>query len=239
MTKSDHLLVVDDDPEIRRLLREYLEKAGYRLSIAADGREMFSALEQAPIDLIILDLMMPGDDGLVLLRKLRAHSNTPVVMLTAMGEETDRILGLEMGADDYISKPFNPRELLARIKSVLRRTSTLPASSLQNETTEALFAGWRLSLQQRHLISPEEVVISLSGGEFRLLKVFVEHQGRVLSRDQLLEFSQGREAQPFDRSIDVLVGRLRKRLKEDPKNPQIIHTLRGEGYRFVPEISFE
>jgi len=239
VTKSNHLLVVDDDPEIRRLLREYLERAGYRLSIAAGGKEMFSALEQAPIDLIILDLMMPGDDGLVLLRKLRAHSNTPVVMLTAMGEETDRILGLEMGADDYISKPFNPRELLARIKSVLRRTSSVPESLLQNEATEALFSGWRLNLQQRHLISPDEVVVPLSGGEFRLLKVFIEHAGRVLSRDQLLEFSQGREAQPFDRSIDVLVGRLRKRLKEDPKNPQIIHTLRGEGYRFVPEISFE
>ncbi|MBC8519963.1 MAG: response regulator [Gammaproteobacteria bacterium] len=238
MTKSGHLLVVDDDPEIRRLLREYLERAGYRLSTAAGGREMFSALEQAPIDLIILDLMMPGDDGLELLRKLRGHSNIPVVMLTAMGEETDRILGLEMGADDYISKPFNPRELLARIKSVLRRSSSLPEAPLQDEATEALFADWHLNLQQHHLISPDGVVVPLSGGEFRLLKVFIEHPGRVLSRDQLLEFSQGREAQPFDRSIDVLVGRLRKRLREDPKKPAIIHTMRGEGYRFVPEITF-
>ncbi len=239
MDKTEHLLVVDDDPEIRRLLREYLEKAGYRITAVADGREMFSALEQAPMDLIILDLMMPGEDGLTVLRKLRSHSNTPVVMLTAMGEETDRILGLEMGADDYISKPFNPRELLARIKSVLRRSASLPDSPLQDEATEARFSGWQLNLHQRHLTSPDGVVVPLSGGEFRLLKVFIEHAGRVLSRDQLLEFSQGREAQPFDRSIDVLVGRLRKRLREDPKRPEIIHTLRGEGYRFVPDVSFE
>ncbi len=239
MDKAEHLLVVDDDPEIRRLLRDYLERAGYRLSIAADGREMFHALELAPIDLIVLDLMMPGDDGLVLLRKLRAHSNIPVVMLTAMGEETDRILGLEMGADDYVAKPFSPRELLARIKSVLRRTASLPQPLSQDEATEVLFADWRLNLQQRHLTSPEGVVVPLSGGEFRLLKVFIDHAGRLLSRDQLLEFSQGREAHPFDRSIDVLVGRLRKRLREDPKRPAIIHTLRGEGYRFVPEVNYE
>ncbi|MBT3348278.1 MAG: response regulator [Thiotrichales bacterium] len=237
MRDAKHILVVDDDPEIRWLLRDYLEKTGYRLTIAADGIEMFAALDRAPVDLIVLDLMLPGDDGLILLRKLRVNSNVPVVMLTAMGEESDRILGLEMGADDYISKPFSPRELLARIKSVLRRTDSLPESKIQEDVTEIVFVGWVLNLRQRHLISPDKVLIPLSGGEFRLLRVFLEHAGRVLNRDQLLEFSQGREAQPFDRSIDVLVGRLRKRLREDPKNPQIIHTLRGEGYRFVPDIT--
>ncbi len=236
-SKLDHLFVVDDDPEIRRLLKTYLEKAGYRVEVAADGRQMFAELERMPFDLIILDLMLPGEDGLSLLRRLRVSSNIPVVMLTAMGEESDRILGLEMGADDYLPKPFNPRELLARIKSVLRRTATLPDESL-SEGTQAHFLGWMLDLEQRHLVSPDQVVIPLSGGEFRLLRVFVEHSGRVLSRDQLLEFTQGRESNPFDRSIDVLVGRIRKRLNEDSRNPQILHTVRGEGYLFSSEVEF-
>ena len=153
MRDAKHILVVDDDPEIRWLLRDYLEKTGYRLTIAADGIEMFAALDRAPVDLIVLDLMLPGDDGLILLRKLRVNSNVPVVMLTAMGEESDRILGLEMGADDYISKPFSPRELLARIKSVLRRTDSLPESKIQEDVTEIVFVGWVLNLRQRHLIS--------------------------------------------------------------------------------------
>ncbi len=238
INKPDRLLVVDDDPEIRRLLKSYLEKSGYRLEVAADGTQMFAALERSFFDLIILDLMLPGEDGLSLLRKLRIDSNIPVVMLTAMGEETDRILGLEMGADDYLPKPFSPRELLARIKSVLRRSATLPNPSPQ-EGTEAHFLGWILDLQQHHLLSPEQVVVPLSGGEFRLLRVFVEHGGRVLSRDQLLEFTQGRESNPFDRSVDVLVGRIRKRLQEDSKNPQMLHTVRGEGYLFSPEVVFK
>ncbi len=236
--KPDRLLVVDDDPEIRRLLRSYLEKSGYRLEVAADGKQMFHALERMHFDLIILDLMLPGEDGLTLLRKLRADSNIPVVMLTAMGEETDRILGLEMGADDYLPKPFNPRELLARIKSVMRRTALLPDES-QADGREAHFLGWILDLQQHHLISPDQIIVPLSGGEFRLLRVFVEHSGRVLSRDQLLEFTQGRESNPFDRSIDVLVGRIRKRLNEDSKSPQMLHTVRGEGYLFSPEVVFK
>jgi len=186
----------------------------------------------------VLDLMMPGEDGLSLLRRLRVDSNIPVVMLTAMGEETDRILGLEMGADDYLPKPFSPRELLARIKSVLRRVTTLPDTSDHSGSLQAHFLGWSLDLQQRHLISEDDVVIPLSGGEFRLLHVFVEHSGRVLSRDQLLEFTQGRESNPFDRSVDVLVGRLRKRLMEEPKNPQILHTVRGEGYLFSADVEF-
>ena len=232
------LLVVDDDAEIRRLLKEYLHKAEFRVELAADGVQMFEALEKMPFDLIVLDLMMPGEDGLSLLRRLRTDSNTPVVMLTAMGEETDRILGLEMGADDYIPKPFNPRELLARIKSVLRRTKALPQSSEPPNSAQACFLDWSLDLQQRHLTSPDGVVIPLSGGEFRLLRVFVERSGRVLSRDQLLEFSQGRDSNPFDRSVVVLVGRIRKRLQEHPKSPQMLHTVRGEGYLFSPEVTF-
>lgn len=236
--RPDRLLVVDDDPEIRRLLKQYLEKSGYQLEVAADGRQMFTMLERFPFDLIILDLMLPGEDGLSLLRKIRTDSNIPVVMLTAMGEEADRILGLEMGADDYLPKPFNPRELLARVKSVLRRTATLP-SEAASEGTEACFLGWTLDLQQHHLISPDQIIVPLSGGEFRLLRVFVEHSGRVLSRDQLLEFTQGRESNPFDRSIDVLVGRIRKRLNEDSKHPQMLHTVRGEGYLFSPEVEYK
>jgi len=236
--KPSNLLVVDDDPEIRRLLKEYLQKSAFRVEVAADGLQMFAALGQRPFDLIVLDLMMPGEDGLSLLRRLRIDSNIPVVMLTAMGEETDRILGLEMGADDYLPKPFNPRELLARIKSVLRRVETVPGSPDHSDSMQARFLGWSLDLQQRHLTSKEGVVIPLSGGEFRLLRVFVEHSGRVLSRDQLLEFTQGRESNPFDRSVDVLVGRLRKRLMEEPKNPQILHTVRGEGYLFSADVEF-
>ncbi|MBT4132199.1 MAG: response regulator [Candidatus Marinimicrobia bacterium] len=237
-SKPSSLLVVDDDPEIRRLLKEYLQKSEFRVEVAADGVQMFAALDQRPFDLIVLDLMMPGEDGLSLLRRLRVDSNIPVVMLTAMGEETDRILGLEMGADDYLPKPFSPRELLARIKSVLRRVTTLPDTSDHSGSLQAHFLGWSLDLQQRHLISEDDVVIPLSGGEFRLLHVFVEHSGRVLSRDQLLEFTQGRESNPFDRSVDVLVGRLRKRLMEEPKNPQILHTVRGEGYLFSADVEF-
>ena len=236
--KPFSLLVVDDDPEIRRLLKEYLQKNQFRVEVADDGLQMFAALDRRPFDLIVLDLMMPGEDGLSLLRRLRVNSNIPVVMLTAMGEETDRILGLEMGADDYLPKPFNPRELLARIKSVLRRVETLPGSADHSESTQARFLGWSLDFQQRHLTSADGVVIPLSGGEFRLLRVFVEHSGRVLSRDQLLEFTQGRESNPFDRSVDVLVGRLRKRLMEEPKNPLILHTVRGEGYLFSADVEF-
>ncbi|SMN16640.1 Two-component response regulator [uncultured Candidatus Thioglobus sp.] len=232
------LLVVDDDSEIRHLLKQYLQKAEFQVSVVADGQEMFSILREESFDLIILDLMLPGEDGLSLLRRLRADSNTPVIMLTAMGEETDRILGLEMGADDYISKPFNPRELLARIKSVLRRASMSDDSSSNAKTIRAEFSDWVLNFQQRHLTSPEGVVIPLSGGEFQLLKVFIDNSGRTLSREQLLNLTQGRESDSFDRSIDVLVGRIRKRLDETPKNLKILHTVRSEGYLFSPLVKF-
>ncbi len=225
-----HILVVDDDPEIRELLGEYLEKNGCKATVVADGKGMWAALARGKVDLIVLDVMLPGEDGLALCRKLRAHSDTPVIMLTARGEETDRVVGLEIGADDYLAKPFSARELLARIKSVLRRYRSLPRNLRPEEVRAFVFAGWRLDTVSRHLVSPAEVVTSLSGAELRLLRVFLEHPNHVLSRDQLMMFLHGREAEPFDRSIDNQVSRLRHRLEDDPADPQIIKTVRGEGY---------
>jgi len=229
MDRPEHILIVDDDAEIRHLLREYLERHGLRAQAVADGRGMRAALENGRFDLVILDLMLPGEDGLTLCRDLRARSNLPVIMLTARGEETDRIVGLEMGADDYVPKPFNPRELLARIKAVLRRSQALP-SPAATEANRLRFAGWTLDLAHRQLISSDGVVVALSGGEYRLLKVFLEHPHRVLSRDQLLDLTRGRESTPFDRSIDVQVGRLRRRLGDTGQEPSLIKTVRGEGY---------
>ena len=239
MTAPDHVLVVDDDAEIRNLLREYLEKNGYRVTTVADGKGMWAALELGRADLVVLDLMLPGDDGLTLCRNLRARSALPVIMLTARGEETDRIVGLEMGADDYLAKPFNPRELLARIKSVLRRSRTLP-DNLQSESASRIrFAGHVLDLASRNLVSPGGVVVALSGTEFRLLRIFLAHPNRVLNRDQLIDLMLSRDASPFDRSIDVQVSRLRHRLGEDAKEPAIIKTVRSEGYVLSVPVEVE
>jgi two-component system OmpR family response regulator len=235
----ENILIVDDDREIRELLQTYLERNGYRTATAADGRTMWAALDQHHVDLIVLDLMLPGDDGLTLCRNLRAHStlsSTPVIMLTALGEETDRIVGLEMGADDYLPKPFNPRELLARIKSVLRRAQGVPVSAEANETTHYLFSGWTLDVVSRQLTSPEGVIVALSDGEYRLLRIFLEHPNRILNRDQLLDLTHGREAIPFDRSVDVQVGRVRKRLNDTGTEPTIIKTVRGEGYILATKV---
>lgn len=234
MNQSPHILVVDDDREIRDLLARFLGDHGHRVSTAAGGREMRQALKEWRIDLIVLDLMMPGEDGLELCRKLRADSQIPIIMLTAMGEETDRIVGLEMGADDYLPKPFNPRELLARIKAVLRRAESRPATDAAASFHR--FAGWSLDVGLRELTSPEGVVVPLSGGEFDLLHAFATHARRVLSRDQLLDLTQGREAQPFDRSIDVQVSRLRRKIEADPKEPILIKTVRSGGYMFTPAV---
>jgi len=230
MEPPDHVLIVDDDAEIRALLGTYLQKNGYRTTVAADGKAMWRVLEHNAVDLIVLDLMLPGEDGLTLCRELRADADTPVIMLTARGEETDRIVGLEMGADDYLPKPFSPRELLARIKSVLRRYRSLPLNLRADDGREIAFAGWRLDSVARHLVSPEGVITSLSGAEFQLLKVFLSHPNHVLTRDQLMMLSKGREADPLDRSIDIQVSRLRHRLQDDPSEPKIIKTVRGEGY---------
>lgn len=237
MQRPEHILIVDDDADIRTLLRDYLERNGLRATAVADGRAMRAALETGRYDLVVLDLMLPGEDGLALCRALRAQSNLPVIMLTARGEETDRIVGLEMGADDYLAKPFSPRELLARIKAVLRRMQALPPATETTEARRLRFAGWTLELARRQLVSPAGVVVSLSGGEYRLLRIFLDHPQRVLSRDQLLDLARGREAAPFDRSIDVQVGRLRRRLADEAA--MLIQTVRGEGYVLASEVEAE
>ncbi|MEJ1296586.1 MAG: response regulator [Candidatus Sedimenticola sp. (ex Thyasira tokunagai)] len=237
MERAQQILVVDDDREILKLLQEYLEQNGYRVTTAVDGKAMWRELEHSRIDLIVLDLMLPGDDGLVLCRNLRVKSQIPVIMLTARGDEMDRILGLEMGADDYLPKPFNPRELLARIKVVLRRTVSLPTAIEDLEFTPLNFAGWKLDPVSRHLEAESGLVVPLSGAEYRLLRVLLTHPNRVLNRDQLLELTQGREAEPFDRSIDVLISRLRRHLHDDPKSPAIIKTVRGQGYVLAAKVT--
>ena len=237
MDRIDHILIVDDDAEIRQLLSRYLEKNGLRAFAVADGRAMWRALAETNFDLIVLDLMLPGDDGLTLCRTLRVKSDIPVIMLTARGEETDRIIGLEMGADDYLPKPFSARELLARIKVILRRTRSLPPNLRPDEAPKLGFANWVLDTVERNLISPTQVVTPISGAEYRLLRVFLEHPNRVLSRDQLLDLTQGRDAGPLDRSIDVQISRLRHRLGDDPREPQLIKTVRGEGYVLAASVS--
>ena len=233
MNTPDHILVVDDDTEIRNLLHEYLQKQGYRVTAVADGKGLRSAVAVSHPDLIILDLMLPGEDGLTLCRELRAKSEIPIIMLTARGDETDRIVGLELGADDYVAKPFSPRELLARIKSVLRRARALPENLKTEESGLFRFAGWTLDAATRNLTSPQGVVVALSGTDFRLLKIFVDHPNRVLTRDQLIDLMLSRDAGPYDRAIDVQVSRLRQRLGEDAKEPAIIKTVRGQGYVFA------
>jgi two-component system OmpR family response regulator len=236
MNTADHILVVDDDTEIRSLLHEYLQKQGYRVNAVADGKGLRAAVATSHPDLIILDLMLPGEDGLTLCRELRAKSEIPIIMLTACGDETDRIVGLEMGADDYVAKPFSPRELLARIKSVLRRARALPENLKTEESGLFRFAGWTLDAATRTLISPQGVVVALSGTDFRLLKIFVDHPNRVLTRDQLIDLMLSRDAGPYDRAIDVQVSRLRQRLGEDAKEPAIIKTVRGQGYVFAAHV---
>ena len=236
MTKQDHILIVDDDAEIRGLLGEYLRKQGYRATAVADGKGMRAAIEKSRPDVIVLDLMLPGEDGLDLCRAVRARSNIPIIMLTARGDETDRIVGLEIGADDYVAKPFNPRELLARVKSVLRRARSLPDNLKPEAAGMYRFAGWTLDATTRNLTAPDRVVIPLSGAEFRLLRVFLDHPNRVLARDQLIDLMLSRDAGPFDRAIDVQVSRLRQRLREDAKEPAIIKTVRGQGYVFAAQV---
>jgi two-component system OmpR family response regulator len=236
MAAQDHVLIVDDDAETRSLLQKYLQKQGYRVTTAADGRALRKALEIGRPDLIVLDLMLPGEDGLELCRDLRTRSNLPVIMLTARDEETDRIVGLEMGADDYLGKPFNPRELLARIKSVLRRARSLPENLEPEAVRRVRFAGWTLDADTRNLTAPDGIVVPLSGSEFKLLRVFLAHPNRVLSRDQLIDLMISREAGPFDRAIDVQVSRLRQRLREDAREPRIVKTVRGEGYVLAAKV---
>ncbi|WP_429041559.1 response regulator [Aeromonas media] len=236
---SPHILVVDDHSEIRDLLKRFLEQHGMRVSCARDGKEMKRLLDEREFDLLVLDLMMPGEDGLTLCRELRVKSRLPIIMLTAMGEETDRIIGLEMGADDYLAKPFNPRELLARIKAVMRRTQAEIQPVPEILTRDLRFDRWLLDINRRELVDEEGVGMSLSTAEFDLLKVFLERPQRVLSRDQLLDLARGREAVAFDRAIDTLVSRLRRKLERDPKNPELIKTIWGGGYLFAADVTQE
>jgi two-component system OmpR family response regulator len=228
MTQIDHLLIVDDDPDIRELLATYLTKGGYRVSAARDGHQMWQQLERNRIDLVVLDVMLPGDDGLTLCRNLRGKSNVPIIMLTARGEEMDRILGLEMGADDYLPKPFNPRELQARIKALLWRARSLLEGPESGEKIR--FSGWTLDTSARHLVAEDGVIVSLSGAEYKLLRIFLERPRRVLSRDQLMGLLEGRDWAPDERTVDIQISRLRKRLREDAREPQLLKTVRGEGY---------
>lgn len=226
------LLVVDDDRELRELLQRYLTENGFIVTTVSDGVEMAQKLSQQSFSLVILDLMLPGDDGLTLTRHLRQNSNLPVIMLSARGDDVDRIVGLEVGADDYLAKPFNPRELLARIKSLLRRSS-----ALENQDTEKsndyCFSHFRLDLTTRELYAHGEP-LELTGSEFMLLQTFLEKRETVLSRDELTQELKGYERQPFDRSIDVQVTRLRKKIEPDPAKPIYIRTLWGKGYIFTP-----
>jgi len=229
----DRILVVDDDPEIRSLLVEYLVRNGLAAEAVPDGRAMWSWLARHPADLIVLDIMLPGRDGLALCRDLRAKRETahvPVLMLTARGEDVDRIVGLEIGADDYLVKPFVPRELVARIRNVLRRTRALPPNVEPEPARCLVFAGWALDTATRLLVSPQSVATPLSGGEYRLLRLFLDHPNRVLNRDQIMVALHGREVEPVDRAIDVQVSRLRQRVGDDAKEPQLIKTVRGQGY---------
>lgn len=236
MENQPHILIVDDHLEIRELLQRFLSDHNYRASTAENGVSMKKILADAKIDLIVLDLMLPGEDGLTLCRNLRAKSNIPVIMLTAMGAETDRIIGLEMGADDYLAKPFNPRELLARIKAVLRRSENTHHSLTEQVPQKLHFVGWTLLPASRELIDPEQILVPLSTAEFALLMAFVTRPGRVLNRDQLLDLARGRDTHAFDRAIDTLVSRLRRKLGDHPRNPQIIKTIHGDGYMFAAEV---
>jgi two-component system OmpR family response regulator len=231
MNDTAHILVVDDEPEICAIVKDYLTDEGYKVSAACDGSDMRRIIEQSPVDLILLDVMLPREDGLSLIRSLRAENRAiRVIMLSGRGDTIDRIVGLEMGADDYLTKPFSLRELLARVKSVMRRSS--PASADMPPRLQARFAGWRLDRATRELFSPEGENIPLTGGEFDLLVAFITNPHHVLSRERLLDLARDREAGPFDRTIDVQVGRLRRKLNEDAQRPQLIKTVRGGGYLF-------
>jgi two-component system OmpR family response regulator len=240
MTDMPHVLVVDDEADIRSLLTGFFRKHVYQVSVAADGPAMFVALETQQIDLVILDITLPGEDGFSLCQRLRAASKVPIIMLTAMADHVDRVVGLEIGADDYLVKPFDARELLARVKAVLRRTSdAIPASPNIGTRPILSFAGWRLDVARRELRSANNALIILSGAEFDLLLAFTEHSQKVLTRDQLLDLARGEAHLAYDRSIDVLVGRLRRKIEPDYKDPTVIRTIRSGGYIFTPAVRRE
>jgi two-component system OmpR family response regulator len=247
----DHILVVDDDPNIRQLLRDYLRDMGYEASAASNGAQMKQILRQTHIDLIVLDLMLDGEDGLDLTRDLRRENAVPIIMLSARGGLLDRILGLEMGADDYLPKPFDPRELVAKIKVVLRRTRAVPeavagaavpnAAPARHADASAFitFAGWRLDTRMKQMLSPEGVVVSLGGSDYRTLRTLLDHPNRPLTREYLLDQVFDKGHTPLDRSIDVCVSRLRHHLKDSARNAALIRTVRNEGYMLVANVAYE
>ena len=236
MTNTPHILIVDDHREIRDAMTRYLQKSGMRTSSAANAAQMDTMLKTQAIDLVVLDVMMPGEDGLSACRRLRASSDMPVLMLTALADETDRIVGLEIGADDYLTKPFNPRELLARIKAILRRTDR-PEPAARSLSGEKLsFDRWTLDVDHRALSDANGQIVTLTTAEFRLLVAFLERPRIILSRDQLLDLTSGREARVFDRSIDNQVSRLRRKIEADPANPRIITTVWGGGYTLSTDV---
>jgi len=235
MSRSPHILIVDDDREIRTLLMRFLGEHGYRVTPAADGKGMMAALRAGRFDLIVLDLMLPGEGGLQLCRRVRQEMTIPILMLTALSSEADRVLGLELGADDYLTKPFSPRELMARINAILRRAALASAEDASRPQAYG-FGGWALEIGKRQLRSPQGTLLPLTSGEFDLLLAFVEHPQRVLSRDQLLDLTRGRSSVLFDRSIDVQVSRLRRKIEVDPNMPDLIKTVRSGGYIFTPDI---
>ncbi len=242
---APHILIVDDDADLCDLVRQFLEPHGFRASAVPDGQAMRRALASDPADLVILDMMLPGEDGLTLCRQLRARDRTPIIFLTALGGEADRVAGLEIGADDYLAKPFSTRELLARVRAVLRRAAPSASESAETagEPDEApigrrlRFSGWTLDTGHRHLSAPDGVLVDLSGGEYELLLAFLRSPQIVLNRDQLLDATRGRLTGPFDRAIDMQVGRLRRKIEADPKNPVLIKTVRGGGYVLASTVT--
>lgn len=238
MERTPHILVVDDHREIRELLAKYLSRNGFRVSVASGGADMRQQMRTGTFDLVVLDIMMPGDDGLTLCRQLRQSSDIPVVLLTAAAEETDRIVGIELGADDYVTKPFNPRELLARIRAILRRAQG-PARAPQDGPRRYRFDRWQLDPDRRVLLDEHGTEVRLGSAEFRLLAALVTRPSVVLTRDQLLDITAGRPAQVFDRSIDNLVSRLRRRIERDPQHPELIKTVWGDGYVFAAPVEVE
>jgi len=232
-----HIVALDDDPDIRRILVDYLGSQDLRVSAAANGPEMLSILENEPVDLLLLDLRLPGENGLELARRVRETSRVPIVILSERSEEADRVMGLELAADDYVTKPFSPRELLARIRAVLRRVQASEAKVAVDEELRAYrFAGWELNLRLRRLTAPDGRVIPLTNGEFSLLCAFLSAPQRVLTRDQLLERSRLHSLEVYDRSIDVTILRLRRKIESDPSNPALLKTERGAGYLFTAAV---
>ncbi len=236
---SARILIVDDDPRVCRLLARYLDREGYSVHIASNGMEMRRLLTTEQPDLIILDLMLPGENGLTLAQEIRAQSDVAIIMLTGKMDTIDKVVGLEVGADDYITKPFEERELLARIRSVLRRTSQSTIFTSSSQGSIACFAGWQLDLTAYTLTSPVGEKVHLTSHEFRLLAALVTRHNRVLTRDEILELVAGRDHTPYDRSIDVLVGKLRGKIEDDPKHPSFIQTIRGIGYKFSARVDLQ